>query len=591
VNPAMACAGVLVDELVRHGVRHAVLCPGSRSAPLAYALHAADAAGRLEMHVRTDERAAAFLALGLAKRGTPVPVVTTSGTAVANLHPAILEAGHSGVPLIALTADRPPELRGTGANQSTDQVDLFGGTPRWAHDLGTPDGRPGQVATWRSVVSRAVAAATGLGSTGAPGRPGPVHLNLPLREPLVPGGEPFPHPLDGRPGGAPWVSRPGGTVAGQPIPDAAGTLMVVGDLPLGPVDWGQEAVRLAAVRGWPVIAEPSSGARTGSGGSGPSLGSGLPAALPHGPLLMTCTEWLAEHRPQRVLVVGRVTLARPVAELLRHLGTDVDLVTAPGPWPDPAGVARAVYPLESLLAQGSSGGSAEREADPQWLAGWAEAGRRLADAVVPVIDSSWPSGLAVARVVADTVPDGAVLFVGPSNPVRDLDLAAGRLPRVVANRGLAGIDGCVSTAIGLALAEPRPTYALVGDLTFAHDLGALLIGPHERRPDLTIVVLNDDGGGIFGVLEPGQPEHADPFDRIFGTPLGLDLKSYCTATGCDHVLADSPEALTAALRRPEGIRVVEVRVDRSTHRPLHDRLRHIAPSALLTSSHFPHYTG
>jgi 2-succinyl-5-enolpyruvyl-6-hydroxy-3-cyclohexene-1-carboxylate synthase len=565
VNPALACASVLVDELVRHGVRHAVLCPGSRSAPLAFALHAADADGRLELHVRTDERAAAFLALGLAKRGTPVPVVTTSGTAVANLHPAMLEAAHSGVPLIALTADRPPELRGTGANQTTDQVAVLGATTRWTHDLGTPDERPGQVATWRSVVSRAVAAATGSG-----GRPGPVHLNLPLREPLVPGGDhTFVHPLAGRPGGAPWVASPPRPAAAESIPDADRTLMVVGDLPPGPGDWGSAAARLAADRGWPVIAEPSSGARTGR--------------LPHGPLLLTCADWLAEHRPQRVLVVGRVTLARPVAELLRHPGTDVDLVAAPGPWPDPAGVARAVYPLESLLTQGPSVGSVDRE----WPAGWERAGRRLADAVVPVIEGSWPSGLAVARVVADALPDDAVLFVGPSNPVRDLDLAAGRLPRVVANRGLAGIDGCVSTASGLALAAPAPGYALVGDLTFSHDLGALLVGPYERRPDLTVVVVNDDGGGIFGTLEPGRAEHAAPFDRIFGTPLGLDLQSLCAATGCRHLLADTPAALVAALARPAGISVVEVRVDRATHRPLHDRLRAAAARHLLAPSALP----
>src|SRR3954447_5592654 len=185
VNPATACAAVLVDELVRHGVREAVLCPGSRSAPLAYALHAADAAHRLRLHVRTDERTAAFLALGLAKAsGHAVPVVTTSGTAVANLHPAVLEAAHAGIPLLLLTADRPPELRGTGANQTTQQVRIFGASVRWQADLGTPDERPGLTTTWRAMASRAVMEAQG--ERGAP--PGPPHLNLPFREPLVPGG-------------------------------------------------------------------------------------------------------------------------------------------------------------------------------------------------------------------------------------------------------------------------------------------------------------------------------------------------------------------------------------------------------------------
>src|SRR6478672_1805530 len=183
VNPSTALATVLVDELARHGVREAVLCPGSRSAPLAYALQEADRAGRIRLHVRVDERSAGFLALGLAKlTRRPVPVVTTSGTAVANLHPAVLEAHHAAVPLLVLSADRPPELRGTGANQTTTQPGLFGGALRWSHEIGAPERRDAQQAGWRSVVSRAVAAATGaLGGT-----PGPVHLNVPLREPLVP---------------------------------------------------------------------------------------------------------------------------------------------------------------------------------------------------------------------------------------------------------------------------------------------------------------------------------------------------------------------------------------------------------------------
>ncbi|WP_460446695.1 2-succinyl-5-enolpyruvyl-6-hydroxy-3-cyclohexene-1-carboxylic-acid synthase, partial [Angustibacter aerolatus] len=252
MNPSTACATVLVDELVRHGVRHAVLCPGSRSAPLAYALHAADAAGRLELHVRTDERSAGFLALGLATGGVPVPVVTTSGTAVVNLHPAVLEAAHTGRPLLVLSADRPPELRGTGANQTTRQVGVFGDAPRWAHDLGTPDARPGQVPGWRSTVSRMVAAATGADG----GAPGPAHLNLPLREPLVPTDSGFDEPLDGRPDDAPWTSRPTALAgAVEPLSDVPRTLVLVGDLPGPQASRGAAAADLAALRGWPLLAE------------------------------------------------------------------------------------------------------------------------------------------------------------------------------------------------------------------------------------------------------------------------------------------------------------------------------------------------
>src|SRR3954447_15731415 len=235
VNPATACAAVLVDELVRHGVREAVLCPGSRSAPLAFALHAADAAHRLRLHVRTDERTAAFLALGLAKAsGRAVPVVTTSGTAVANLHPAVLEASHAGIPLLLLTADRPPELRGTGANQTTEQVGLFGSAVRWQRDVETPDGRPGQLTSWRATVSRAVVEAQG----DRGGQPGPVHLNLPFREPLVPDGVTDQLPEEGRREGAPWTSVAPQSVAAEPIEDdGRRTLVIVGDLPLGSPDW------------------------------------------------------------------------------------------------------------------------------------------------------------------------------------------------------------------------------------------------------------------------------------------------------------------------------------------------------------------
>lgn len=572
MNPATAIATVLVDELVRHGVRDAVLCPGSRSAPLAFALQAADAEGRLRLHVRTDERSAAFVALGLAKgSGSVVPVVTTSGTAVANLHPAVLEASHAGVPLLLVTADRPPELRGTGANQTTSQVGIFGTAVRWQHDLGVPDDRAGQVATWRSVASRAVLAATGVR-----GSRGPVHLNVPLREPLVPGEGAFPDSLDGRADGAPWTSAPALVAGPAPTqswaaldggPDVR-TLVLVGDLPAparGGTDWGCAAADLAEARGWPLVAEPSSG-------------GAWRRALPGGSLLLGCTDWLEQHRPGRVVVVGRITLARTAASLLRDDRTVVDLVSDDVVWPDPGHRVRHVLPLRALAADEAR----TPESADDWLDSWQQASGGVAAATADVVTKAWPSGVACAATVLDVLSAECTLVVGSSNPVRDLDLVGGgQGPLVVANRGLAGIDGVLSTASGIALAGGRPTYALVGDLTFAHDAAALQVGPLEPRPDVTVVVVNDDGGGIFTLLEPGEPQHSQAFERVFGTPLGLDLASLCGATRTPHVLVESPGQLREELSRPpSGLRVLEVRVDRTSHRQARARLLDAAVTAL-----------
>ncbi|HET8616008.1 MAG TPA: 2-succinyl-5-enolpyruvyl-6-hydroxy-3-cyclohexene-1-carboxylic-acid synthase [Actinomycetales bacterium] len=573
MNPATALATVLVDELVRHGVRDAVLCPGSRSAPLAFALKAADDDGRLRLHVRTDERSAAFLALGLAKGSNRVvAVVTTSGTAVANLHPAVLEASHTGVPLLLLTADRPPELRGTGANQTTRQVSIFGDAVRWQHDLGVPDDRPGQVTTWRSTVSRAVLAAT----AARGGFAGPVHLNLPLREPLVPErGTAFTQTFGGRADGAPWTSARAVPAPPPPSPwwpsspDDGRTLVLVGDLPAaapGRTDWGAAAAGLAESQGWPVVAEPSSA-------------GAWARALAGGSLLLACDDWLDQHRPDRVVVVGRVTLARPVARLLRDDRVRVDLVSDDPVWPDPAGRVRQVLPLRALA---DAEILTSEPATTPWLAAWQRASEAVSAATCTARQRQWPTGIAVAATVLESLAGDSTLVVGSSNAVRDLDLVGGgRGPAVTANRGLAGIDGLLSTACGVALTTDRPTYALVGDLTFAHDAAALQVGPSEPRPDLTIVVVNDDGGGIFTLLEPGEPEHSETFERVFGTPLGLDLASLCGATGTPHVLVQSPDQLRAELSSPpSGLRVLEVRVDRAGHREARERLRDAAVAAL-----------
>ena len=578
MNPSTALAMVVVDELVRHGVREAVLCPGSRSAPFAYALQDADRAGRLRLHVRVDERSAGFLALGLAKlTRLPVPVFTTSGTAVANLHPAVLEASHAAVPLIVVSSDRPPELQGTGANQTTDQRDLFGNAVRQFHQLGAPERRAGQNAVWRSVVARLCVAATGAGGSDA----GPVHLNVPLREPLVPElpvlelpvpedspvGE-WTESLTGRDDGAPWVKAYPTHGHAEPFERIPKTLVLLGDLPDPAMT--VKVMELVNAAGWPVIAEPM-GAHDRT------------AVVPHGPLLLTAVDWLDLHLPDRALVVGRITLSRAVGSLLRNPAVTVEIVATQSNWPDPSHAASAVHSFEAVEASIAGG----RQVDEQWARDWSQAGEVAAKAAGAVIERAWPSGLAIAATVLAELPSTAMLFVGSSNSVRDVDLAfspsvRGAAVSVVANRGLAGIDGCVSTAIGVALAQSgRPAYALMGDLTFLHDGNGLLIGPHEPHPDLTIVVTNDDGGGIFTLLEPGEPRRATDFERVFGTPTGASIADICRAHGVMYSLASTAADLSAVVRtHPAGLRVVEVRVDRSGHRDLHTELTTAVARAL-----------
>ncbi|GAA3246454.1 2-succinyl-5-enolpyruvyl-6-hydroxy-3-cyclohexene- 1-carboxylic-acid synthase [Pseudonocardia petroleophila] len=520
MTSSTAMARVLVDELVRGGVTDAVFCPGSRNAPLAFALHDADAAGRLRLHVRIDERTAGFLALGLALRsGRPVPVCTTSGTAVANLHPAVLEASYAQVPLIAVTADRPAQTIGTGASQTIVQEGIFSGAVRLAA-TGTVAGGN---ASWRALVGRVLAAATG-------GPPGPVHLNLPFAEPLVPG--PSVEVPDGRPGGAPWTAVPPVVRSAPPLPldPAAPTLVIAGT---GTPRFSVDA---------PVVAEPSSAMWPGSLRAGP---------------------WLLDAvRPAQVVVAGRPTLHRSVARLLADPDVAVHALADPhgGPWTDVPGTVRAVGSLPEITSP----------------AGWRERWCELDERASAVLDAAaLPTGLQLARDLVAALPDGAQLVLGSSNPVRDVALAA--VPRtgltVQSNRGVAGIDGTVSTAVGAALAHDGPSYALMGDLTLLHDTTGLVIGPDEPRPDLTIVVLNDGGGGIFGLLEQGAPEHTAAFERVFGTPQTVDLAALCAAMGVEHVPG-------LPLDPPSGIRVAEVRAERASLRDGHAALREAVRAAL-----------
>ncbi|MBA2530848.1 MAG: 2-succinyl-5-enolpyruvyl-6-hydroxy-3-cyclohexene-1-carboxylic-acid synthase [Nocardioidaceae bacterium] len=546
MNTSTLTARTVVDELARGGVRDAVLAPGSRSAPLAMALLDAETSGRIRLHVRIDERSAGFLALGLAKvSGRPVPVVTTSGTAVANLHPAVLEAHHAGVPLVVLTADRPARFRGTGANQTTDQVKIFGTAVRLFADCERAD---------RALVGRALAAATGRRS----GAPGPAHLNLPLDEPLLPddgtGPEVWP---PGRDSGAPWTD-----VAAMPPPapvrlePGPRTVVVAGD------SAGPPARVLAERGGWPLLAEPSSGSRTGSAALGayrlllesPALGG----------------------RIERVIVYGHATLSRQVNGLLSRDDVEIVVVNSAGPWPDAGRQASRVVPAATV----------EQTDHEDWLPLWRDADSRAQRAIATCLDAEPQlTPYEVARAMSQAVPPRGLLVVGSSHPIRDLDLMAvapaiGQRRKVIANRGLSGIDGMVSTAIGAALGrDSSRSLAYLGDLTFLHDSNGVLIGPDEPRPDLTIVVANDDGGSLFSVLEQGGKRFATSFERVFGTPTRADLGALCAAAGLPHTRIDGLQPLREALARPPtGIEVIEVRIDRTDRRGLDSRIREaVAP--------------
>ncbi len=571
MNPSTALATVIVEALAELGVRQVVLCPGSRSAPLAYAVAEAATAGRVRLHVRLDERSAGFVALGLARADptTPAAVITTSGTAAANLHPAVLEAAHAGVPLLVITADRPHELRATGASQTTDQVKLFGDAVRWFAEIPAPQRGPGLVGAWRNVVARAVAAARG----NPGGRPGPVQVNVAFTDPLTPDDPAgpdrpdWPEPLTG-PLGTAGLTRLAPSPSPTPVtlPTGPRTVVLAGD------GAGPAAAELAVRAGWPLLSEPSSGART-AGAIGPYR------------LLLARPE--LGGRIERVVMFGRPTLSRPVTRLLGRADVELVVVSDRLDWADPgrraALVAGAVAPAEN------------EPSAPDWPAAWSLAAGTAGAVIDRLIDDEAAAGrltgALIARELAAVTGPGDVLFAGSSNPIRDLDLAAGPLAptaRLLANRGLAGIDGTLSTAAGVALADSTTgrVRCLVGDLTFLHDAGGLLVGSREQRPDLQIVVLDDGGGGIFELLEHGGRAAGDParreiFERVFGTPQDADPAALCAGYGVRHELVDDVDRLRQVLADPPtGTSVIQVRVERARHRPWSEQLRLAIEAAL-----------
>lgn len=549
-SPASEAAGTLLAELIGRGIRDLVLSPGSRSQALALAAATLHRDGLLRVHVRIDERVAGFTALGIARETRrPVAVVCTSGTAAGNLLPAVMEAFHTGIPLLILTADRPPELRGVGANQATVQPGLFASFVRWQHDAGVPGD-----ADTAGLGANAVDAALGLAGNGIPGIAGPVHLNLPYREPLSGATA-----VTAEPGELPAVPAPTATVVSR----GPRTVVIAG------ADAGPDAEAVSFDGGWPLIAEVVSGSRFGR-------------------LIVRGYRGLLRDpdfggRIERAIVLGHPTLSREVARLLAKPDVDVIAVRNGGEALDLNGHTTAAAAL--AVEPG--------ERDRDWLGAWMTASAAatidLSEAAPDhdgLASEDKSERLSAVRAELDAVrrpldrallgdaawratwPHDRLVF-GSSRLVRVADEVVGgkRIP-VHANRGLAGIDGTIATATGIALASqadgaPGVTRVLLGDLTFLHDVGALLLPDDEPTPRLQVIVGNDGGGTIFDGLEVAGSAAAEDLDRVFYTPQQVRLESLADAYGWEYVRVTTRSALDQALTSPVARpQIIEVPLER-----------------------------
>jgi 2-succinyl-5-enolpyruvyl-6-hydroxy-3-cyclohexene-1-carboxylate synthase len=549
-SPATDYALALLEECIRQGVTDIVVCPGSRSQALALAAAALERAGEVRLHVRIDERVAGFFALGLAvETGQPAIVIVTSGTAVANLHPAVLESHSSDVPLLLITADRPVELRGIRSNQTTHQVGIFGEAVRFARDVNAPTGAAGERADAAELGRSAVAAARGTGRASA----GPVHINLPLREPLS---SPIPERTSAPDNSAPVepadtpearLTRPGIL-----LERGKRTVVIAGH------GAGPSAEALAHAGGWPLLAEVSSGARYGRN------------------LVVAYRELLSDPdfggRIERAVVFGHPTLSRQVPALLSTDGVEVIVVAPTGNEVyNPGRRASHIVGTANVVDGGI---------DRSWLGSWIMASRQIVDArstdKAPDLEAAHSHDPAtrlayvkgefeavrapVDRRTLALAVWGATwphdrLVLGASRLIRDVDAAVpGKKIHVHSNRGLAGIDGTVSTALGIASASQNDgagiTRVLLGDLTLLHDAGAFLSAAGERMPRIQVIVGNDGGGTIFDGLEVAQSTGDADVDRVLYTPQSVNLEALATAYGWDYVKATTRSSLDQALTAP-----------------------------------------
>lgn len=568
-NAGHAQATAIVDEFLRCGMTHACMSPGSRSTPLALALAARP---ELSLHVSIDERSMSFLALGIAKASrTPVAVLTTSGTATANLYPAVIEASHAGIPLIVLTADRPPELRDTGAGQTIDQIKMYGDAVRWFCEVGVPEARAESVPYWRSVACRAYSACRWPA-------PGPVHLNLAYRNPLIPVADPagFPFDVDGRPDGGPWTQ-----VSHSPLAASDGDLEALGSelsaverglIVVGTFDGDPEPiVALAEALGWPLLAEATSNCRRGGN-----------AISTYDALVRQKGFW-ETHRPDLVVRIGNVGTSSKLAALLdssvRQIAIEQNAWLDPNraiSWmirAEPAGVCRVL--VDGIKTRAESG----------WLAGWREAEAKATSAIDDYLAGAEKlTEPGIARALAAALPGDSVMMVASSMPVRDLDwfMQSGQGVRVLANRGANGIDGFVSSCLGVALSCcPHPTVALSGDLSLLHDQNGLLLAS-TSPPDIVFVVVNNNGGGIFSFL----PQAGEPgFEKLFGTPQHHDFAPLANNYGCSYRSIHSTSELALALAEAAelgGVHIFEAVTDRESNVEIHNQIWAKVGNALVT---------
>jgi len=576
------------DELARCGLRHACTSPGSRSTPIVLSLVRQP---RIRTWSHIDERCAGFFALGAAKASaTPVALACTSGTAAANFAPAVIEAWHARVPLIVLTADRPPELREVGAGQAIDQLKLYGDSVKWFFEVGVDRATDDALRWIRQLACRAY------WTTGT-GRPGPVHLNFPLREPLVlEGGLPA-DPVPGRPQGRPWVTAtpvpgapapaPGvpGPVSGAPASPAAsgphaaasprelparGVVVAGGGQRNGAL--GSAAARFAEHAGYPLLADPLSGARHGK------------TAVARYDVLLRDPRFADRVRPELVIRVGDLPTSKPLRTWLASLTDTKQLALDPDlTWQDPAAAVTEIQLGDPAAGLGTW--DRPERPDPSWLASWTGPDQAASEAIERTLgpELSELSEPLVAARLGDWLPPEATLFVASSMPIRDVELyfpAGAPLPRVLSNRGTNGIDGTVSAAFGVAAASEGPVVLLIGDVALAHDIGGLLAA-RRLGLSITIVLLNNDGGGIFHFLPVSS--QTDAFEAHVATPHGLSFEPAAALYGCGHERPGNEADLHSAIDRSLQSRdatIIEVRSDRQRNLDLHRRIADAALAAL-----------